>query len=91
MDPFNSITSISKLYTDQRELAAIWLNKPILTAGGRTMRIAPGSLVKIENGLLVDCIDKPSHKVLACYGTLINQFELTVIDLETNEPGQIRL
>lgn len=91
-DLFNSIaSSISKLYTEQRELAAIWLNKPVVTSKGRTVRIAPDDLITIENGLLVDNKETPTHKIIACFGTLNSQFEITVVDLSTNEPSQIKL
>lgn len=83
--------SIANLYTQQRELAAIWLEKPFNSPFGRRVRVTEGTLVKIENGKLVDFTGEPSHKVLACYGTLINQFEITVINLITNEPKQIKL
>lgn len=91
MDLFNTLTSISKLYTQQQELAAIWLTKPLNTPFGRTVRITKDSLVKIENGLLVDFTGEPSHKVLACFGTLNDQFEITVINIETNEPSQVKI
>lgn len=87
-DIFNSI---GKLYTEQTELAAIWLEKPFNSPFGRTVRITEGTMVKVENGKLIDFTGEPSHKVIACYGTLINQFEITVINLITNEPEQIKL
>jgi hypothetical protein len=94
MDIFNTIADIVKsqndLYIKQRELAAIWLSSPVITAQGKTSRIAPDMLVTIKDGCLVDG-ERPTHKVLACFGTLINQFEITVIDLFTNEPNQIKL
>jgi hypothetical protein len=94
MDIFNTIADMVKnqndLYTKQIELAAIWLSNPVITAQGRTSRIAPEMLVTIKDGCLVDG-EIPTHKVLACYGTLRDQFEITVIDLTTNEPNQIKL
>lgn len=88
---FDTLNYITRLHTQQQELAAIWLTKPLNTPFGRTVRITKDSLVKIENGLLVDFTGKPSHKVLACFGTLNDQFEITVINIETNEPEQIKL
>lgn len=85
------MNSVSRLYTEQRELAAIWLERPLITARGKSIRIAPDELVAVKNGCLVDCIDKPTHKVIACFGTLNSQFEMTLIDLITNEPMQIKL
>lgn len=88
---FDTLNYITRLHTQQQELAAIWLTKPLNTPFGRTVRITKDSLVKIENGLLVDFTGEPSHKVLACYGTLNDQFELTVINIETNEPEQVKI
>lgn len=85
------IRSSNELYTKQRELAAIWLFNPVITPQGKTSRIAPGMLVSIKDGCLVDMQEQPTHKVIACYGTLTDQFEFTVIDLLTNEPDQIKL
>lgn len=84
-------TSIMNLHTEQRELAAIWLSKPINTPSGKIVRLAPDAMVKIENGKLVDFTGEPSHKVLGCFGTLSDQFEITVINLKTNEPEQVKL
>jgi len=83
--------SINSLHIEQQEIAAIWLDKAIDTPFGRTVRLTQGSLIKIENGKLVDFTGDPSHKVLACFGTLNDQFEITVINLETNEPEQVKL
>lgn len=84
---------LNDLYTKQVELQAIWLNKPITTSEGRTARIAADMLVRIENNLLVDVTDQlpATHKILMCMGTCYNQFELTVIDLLTNEPSQLKI
>ena len=79
--------------TEQQELAAIWLNKPLITGEGRTSRIAPDATVCVKGGLVIDCSNdnKATHKVIGCIGTLYNHFEITVIDLLTNEPMQIKL
>lgn len=87
----NLFESISKLYTQPRELDAIWLNRSIETPFGRTVRVTTGTLLKIVGGSLVDFTGEPSHKVIACFGTLVNQFEITVLDLKTNEPAQLKL
>lgn len=92
MDPLQDfISSLNRLHNEQMELAAIWMQTPVLTARGRTARIAPGELVKIEGGKIVDAIDGPTHKVIGCIGTLYNKFELTLLDLETNQPLQINI
>jgi hypothetical protein len=86
-------SSMGKLYSEQRELAAIWLNKALVTGQGRTSRIAPENTVRIENGEMVDITPEKAatHKVIGCIGTLYNQFELTVISLSDNSPSQIKL
>ena len=94
LDKFEDIfRSISRLYTEQRELAAIWLERPVVTGEGRTVRIAPEATVRIQDGVLVDVSPEApvTHKVIACFGTLNSQFELTLIDLATSEPTQIKL
>lgn len=83
--------SMNKLYTEQHELAAIWLEKPLLTANGKTVRICPDTLVCVKDGELVDCHGEPTHKVIGCLGAMYSQFEFTLIDLKTNEPLQIKL
>lgn len=87
----NIFQSIADLYTKPTELEAIWLNRSIQTPFGRTVRVTTGTLLKIVDGKLVDFTGEPSHKVIGCYGTLVNQFEITVLDLKTNEPSQIKL
>lgn len=87
----NFFSGLNDLYTKQRELSAIWLEKPLQTATERTCRIAPDALVKVKDGRLVDCDDHPTHKVIGCIGAMYNQFEFTLIDLLTNEPSQLKL
>lgn len=81
------------LHTKQRELAAIWLSKPLVCGSGKTMRIAPEEIVRAENGQLVDITeDKPAtHKVILCMGTLYSNFEMCLLELDTNQPLTIKL
>jgi len=92
-DLFHFFKGIGDMYSVQRELAAIWLERPLITGEGRVCRIAPDATVCVRNGQLIDCSEdnKPTHKVIGCIGTLINQFELTLISLEDNSPLQIKL
>ena len=94
-DPLKEMfDGINRLYTEQRELAAIWLEKPIITGSGLTARISSGELVSVNaDGRLVDATEQApvTHKIIAVFGTLVNQFELTLIDLKTNEPSQIKI
>lgn len=87
----NYFSSISKLYTEPMELAAIWLTRPLITAQGKTWRLAPDALVCIENGELVDCLGEPTHKVIGCFGTLVDQYEVTLINIQTNEPLLLKI
>jgi len=92
-DLFHFFKGIGDMYSKQSELAAIWLERPLITGEGRMCRIAPDATVCVRNGQLIDCSgdNKPTHKVIGCIGTLINQFELTVVDLITQEPSIIKL
>jgi hypothetical protein len=79
-------SGINDYYTKKYELAAIWLDKPLITATDRTVRICPGTEVTLQDGFLTHCTGKPTHVVKACYGTLSNillEFELQ--DLKTKE------
>ena len=93
-NPFDNIfKGIGDLYTEQRELAAIWLENPIMTVEGKTVRLAPDALVKVTDGKLIHLPEgeHPTHKVIMCLGTLVNQFQIVVIDLETNIPETIKI
>lgn len=83
--------SIGSLYTEQRELAAIWLEKPIQTSEGKKVRIDDTCYVWVENGRFVDGTGEPSHKVIATRGTLVNQFEFDVEEISTGIKTTIKL
>lgn len=85
--------AIGNLYTKQRELAAIWLTRSLQKKGERSARIATGDEIKILNGELVDLPndEEPTHRILKTYGTLVNQFEILVEDLKTNNQSRIKL
>ena len=87
------IQGLNSLYTQQMELAAIWLPYSVVTGEGKTHRLAPNATVYIDNGKLsnVTTATPATHKIIMCMGTLVNQFELTLIDLSTNEPLQIKI
>lgn len=92
MDLLHEIFSgVNDLYSKPRDLAAIWLEKPLQTADGKKIRIAPDTLVTVKDGALIDSLEPPTHKIIGCYGTLVNQFELTLIRLADHEPLQIKL
>lgn len=71
------------LYCSPHELAAIWLNMPINTDKGITCRLAPEALIHYENGHISATRNDFNYKVLICYGTLIDQFRIKVLNLET--------
>jgi len=90
----NMASGIADLYTKPRELAAIWLETPVITGSGKTPRIAPGEMVRVNaDGRIVDITpDQPAtHKVIGCYGTLVSQFEFTLVSLADNQPLQLKL
>ncbi len=84
-------SSIGDLYTKKGELAAIWLEKPVKTAAGRQARICTDCLVWVQDGRLIDGEGEPTHKVLECRGTLVNQFEMDLISLTDNQKITIKL
>ena len=92
---FEDLTSVmksqSELYTKSRELAAIWIDKGIMTGEGKQSRICPDTFVWVKDGKFSEGEGEPTHKVLACRGTLINQFEFDLLDLKTNEQITIKL
>lgn len=92
MDIFSDIAkSIGALYTEQRELEAIWLERPIQTPEGRKIRITTGDTVKVENGMLVDCTENATHVIFKCLGTLVSQFELLLMNLQTGEELRLKI
>ncbi len=80
-------SSMGKLYTEKRELAAIWLTSGVMTSEGKKVRICPDCLVWIKDGELVDGEGEPTHKVIECRGTLVNQFEMDL--QEINNPDNL--
>ena len=79
----NLFQSIADLYTKPSELAAIYLNSPVITSEGVTVRIAPGQLICVLNNE-IQKDGELTHKIIGCYGTLINQFEVSVMEISTN-------
>jgi len=83
---------ISDTFEKMWPLAAIWLEKPVLTSLEKKRRITANDLVTIENGSLVDCNGSPTHKIKMLHGTMANhQFSITVENLITNEISIIKL
>jgi len=62
-----------------------------MTGDGKKSRICPDCLVWVENGELVDGEGEPTHKVIECRGTLVNQFEIDLMSIEGGEKITIKL
>lgn len=96
--PFEDMLNVfGKQYSEEMELAAIWLEKPIIynhKSKHWTCRMAAGDQIRIENGIIVrgTLEDEATHQVISCYGT-INSSSLTVQlwNLETNQPEILKL
>lgn len=86
----NYFQSINDLYTKPHELAAIWIEQPVQTSEGFTIRIAPEMYIRVEDGKIAKS-GEYTHKVIGCYGTLIDQFEIACTDIVTGEPTIIKL
>lgn len=79
------------LYCSPHELAAIWLNMPINTDKGITCRLAPNALIRYDEGHISVTRDDFNYKVLVCYGTLIDQFKIKVLNLITGTEEMIAI
>jgi hypothetical protein len=94
-----AIAGVSRLSTEQMELAAIWLEKPLQMASKRSIRIAPGDEVRVRRDYLagpclVDCTEilQPTHVITFCRGTIYSTLlEVDVKDLKTGEILTIKL
>jgi len=65
------------------ELAAIWLEKPVVTNEGKTVRLTKGHQVLVVDNELTDMIDDPSHQVLKVFGKSNSDFSILLVDLIT--------
>lgn len=92
---FESFADIGKaiyeLYENPHKLAAIWLNKPVLTDEGITIRIRKGHKVTYNNGDMSATDSNFNKEILECYGTMINQYSIIVKDLKTGIEERIKL
>lgn len=64
---------------------------PIMTNEGIKVRICAGMLVSFYDGLLSNSRTDFNYKILVCYGTLIDQFKIKVLNLETGLKEMIAL
>lgn len=88
----DAATAVVDLYTKPGDLAAIWLEHRVFTSAGRTMRIAPGAEIAVDkDGKIMADADKATHRVCGCHGTLVDQFEFTVVNIDTLEPSIIKV
>ena len=86
--------SLTPDYTHIYPLAAIWLDKSVVTKEGKMRRIVEGISLKIENGEIVDLPEgeKPTHIITSTKGNLNSTILLLgVMDLTTQELSEIKL
>lgn len=92
-----AIEGVSQLSTEQMELAAIWLDKPLQMEGKRSIKIAPGDRARVFAGQLINCHEsdpdlQATHIVTHCRGTIYSTLlEVEVRDMKTNEVLTIKL
>lgn len=95
----DAISGVSRLSTEQMELAAIWLEKPLQMASKRSIRIAKGDEVhvmypELAMAWLADVTDRnpATHVITLCRGTIYSTLlEVDVKDLKTGEILTIKL
>lgn len=82
--------SLNRMHNLEMELAAVWLNCPVVVDGVRTRRIAPGDLVCVADARLVS--GNATHKVIGCFGNITSTIlHMTVMDLKSNEMLNLKL
>jgi hypothetical protein len=82
------------LFVKEMELAAIWMEKPVVTETERTVRLTEGHKIRVEDGKIVDCEPgKPAtHKILGCFGTVSSSsLGFTLMDINSNEPLTLKV
>lgn len=80
--------SSTKLYP----AAAVWLDKAVMTAKERKVRLVPTDEISIENGQIINCDGQPTHRVEKCYSTLTGYNpEMDVLNLATNEIERVKI
>jgi len=86
-----------KNLTNEMELAAIWLHKGAFVEREgrvkRTVRITKGDVICVIDGELASCATmKPTHKIIACYGTIDSrELKLLTTNLKDNQPLIVRV
>jgi len=88
---FDLFKQINDLYTNPRELAAIWLNHAVATNEGKTVRICPGMRIMYEDERISLNAETFNKLILTCYGTSYDQFKIKVRDIETGIESIIAL
>lgn len=89
--------SMSLMNSEEVEMSAIWLEKPIIynhKSKHWTCRMTAGDQIRVENGIIVrgTLEDEATHQVISCNGT-ISSSKLSVLlwNLDTNEPEILNL
>lgn len=91
MTNLNALFNCLKPDNSSMQLAAIWLEKPIVIGSGkRTARITNGDELTIWNGGIIDSLEGTvTHRVIGCYGT-INGSSLE-FELKSIKTGEISI
>lgn len=81
----------------EMELAAIWLEKPIIynhKSKHWTCRMEAGDQIRVEDGKIVrgTLEDEATHQVMACYGTISSStLSVQLWNLETDQPEMLKI
>lgn len=79
----------------EMELAAIWMEKPILFADGtKKSRLSEGMEICVWEDKIVNWqVSYPyTHKIIGCFGTIdSSMLYMTIMDLQTNIPSILKL
>ncbi len=71
------------------KLPCIWLDKPIIVQGSKTVRVAQGDYIKANDGKLITCDNNPTHEVISCWGTLQDNWYIMALNLSNNQIEKI--
>ena len=86
--------TLAKTFTPMptMKLAAIWLDNPVFTSDGKTVRLCKGQQVLVRDNQLVDLdIETPSHQVLEVFGKSNSDFSILLVNLITFDLLTIKL
>lgn len=67
---FNNMANIKAQPLKVMPIAAIVLDKEILTAQGSTKQLTEGLEILVKDDIICDCTEKPTHIITSCHGKL---------------------